>query len=164
MRLTLTIAAIGLLVCVPAAGQAKEAKPEASLSITPNRMQVKVGQEVLIKIQVHKVKDLFGAPFYLVYDPHRLEAVRVSQGDFLKKDGKKTAFLNKIKKEKGRIIIGLTRLGAVGGVDGEGTLAIVAFKVLRTGRATLAFHEVDFKDSRQSSLPIRLETGLIEVK
>jgi Cohesin domain len=164
MRLILMIVAVGLLVCVPAAGSAKEAKPQASLSIIPKQIQAKVGQEILVKIQVYKVKDLFGAPFYLVYDPHRLEAVRVSQGDFLKKDGKKTAFLNKIKKEKGRIIIGLTRLGAVGGVDGEGTLAIVAFKVLRTGRATLAFHEVDFKDSHQSSLPIRLETGLIEVK
>jgi general secretion pathway protein D len=164
MRLTLTIVAVGLLVCVPATGPAKEAKPEAALSIVPKHVQVKVGQEVSIKIQVHKIMDLFGAPFYLVYDSHLLEAVSVSQGDFLKKDGKKTAFLNTIKKEKGRIIVGLTRLGTVGGVDGEGTLAVVAFKALQAGRATLSFQEVDLKDSHQSSLPVRLETGLIEVK
>lgn len=164
MRPLPVILVAGFLLCLPGLVRAKEAKPEASLSIIPKQMQVKVGQEVLVEIQVHKARDLFGAPFYLIYDPHRLEAVRVSQGDFLRKDGKKTAFLNAIKKEKGRIIIGLTRLGAVGGVDGEGTLAIVAFKALQAGRATLSFQEVDLKDSHQSSLSVSLETGLIEVK
>jgi general secretion pathway protein D len=164
MRLTLTIVAVGLLLCLPGPVRAKEAKPEASLSIIPKQMQVKVGQEVLVEIQVHKVKDLFGAPFYLVYDPHRLEAVKVSQGDFLRKDGKKTAFLNSIKKEKGRIIVGLTRLGAVGGVDGDGTLAVVAFKALQAGRAKLSFDAVDFKDSHQATLPVHLETGWVEVQ
>lgn len=164
MRLTPVIFTAGLLLCFPGTVRAKEAKSEASLSIFPKHVQVMVGQEVSIKIQVHKIKDLFGTPFYLVYDPHLLEAVRVSQGDFLKKDGKKTAFLNTIKKKKGRVIIGLTRLGAVGGVDGEGTLAVVAFKALQAGRATVSFQEVDLKDSHQSSLPVRLETGLIEIK
>ena len=164
MRPALIILAAGLLLCSADTVSAKEAKPEASLSIFPRQTQVKAGQEVSIKVQVHKVKDLFGAPFYLVYDPHLLEAVKVSEGDFLKKDGKKTAFLKSVKKEKGRIIVGLTRLGAVGGVDGEGTLAVVVFKALRAGRSKVSFDDVDFKDSHQSSLAVRIDTGSIDVK
>jgi len=163
MRWTLIILSVGLLFCYSNSVFAQEAKPEASLSIQPKQMKVTVDQEFSVKVQVHKVKDLFGAPFYLLYDPKLLDVKKVSQGDFLKKDGKKTAFLFKTDKQKGKIIVGLTRLGPVGGMEGEGTLVIVSFKALQAGHANVTFDQVDFKDSHLTTIPIQMKTGLIDV-
>ncbi len=153
-----------VLVLLPIIVNGKEAKPTASLSISPKQIEVKVGQEVSITIQIREAKDLFGAPFYLLYDPDLLEVVKVSEGDFLKKDEKKTAFLHKVDKQKGRIIVGLSRLGNIIGVNGRGTLVSITFKAIRAGRAALSFQKVDFKNSRLVSLPVRAEIGSIEVE
>ncbi len=159
-----TVIVTAILALLPIIGNGEEAKPTASLSILPEQAKVKVGQEVSLTIQVREAKNLFGAPFYLLYDPHLLQVVKVSEGDFLKKDGKKTAFLHKVDKQKGRIIVGLSRLGNVTGVNGNGTLVSVRFKATLAGRAALSFQKVDFKDSRLMHLPVLVGSGSIEVK
>lgn len=135
----------------------------AFLSISPMEAKVKVDQEVTLQIEAQEAEDLFGAPFYLNYDPHFLKAVRLTEGDFLKKDGQKTAFLYRISEEKKRIVIGLTRLGKIAGVSGHGVLALVTFKAQRAGRAVLSFEKVDFKNSRQESIQVRYQTDSIEI-
>jgi general secretion pathway protein D len=163
MKWALNIFAVVFLACGSESVFAQAAKPDASLSIQPKQIKIKVGQEFSVKVEVQKVQDLFGAPFYLLYDPKLLDVLKVTQGDFLKKDGKKTAFLFRADKPKGKIIVGLTRLGPVGGMEGEGTLVVVVFKALQAGHANLTFDRVEFKDSHLTTIPLRIQTGSIDV-
>jgi general secretion pathway protein D len=142
----------------------KDIEKVAQLSISPKESRAKVGREVIIQIKVQEGKDLFGAPFYLVYDPKLLEVLKVSQGEFFKKDGKRSAFLQKVDPKAGRIIIGQTRMGKVEGMDGKGTLVLVTFKALHKGKAALSFENVDFRNSRLSSLEVHTQPAVIDVE
>jgi len=160
----LLIISAGLLFIFAGSVYGKDSEKVAQLSISPKEARTKVGREVSIQIDVQEGKDLFGAPFYLIYDPKLLKVVKVSQGDFFKKDGKRSAFLQKVDPKSGRIIIGQTRLGNVGGMNGKGTLVLVTFKTVHAGKASLSFESVDFRDSRLSSLEVHTQTAVIEVE
>jgi general secretion pathway protein D len=163
MKRNLMITAI-LLVFVAASIIDADAEQAAELSISPSLARTRIGREVSIRVEVREGKDVFGAPFYLIYDPNLLEVVQVSQGDFFKKDGKQSAFLQKVDSKAGRIIIGQTRMGKVGGMTGTGTLVKVTFKAVHRGKASLSLDNVDFRNSRLSSLEVHTQPGVIEVK
>ena len=147
---------------LPAAGNGQD-KPAVFLSIHPKEVKLKIGREVTIRVEVHGAKDLFGAPFYLLYNPKALEVLKVNEGAFLKQDGKNTTFLHKVDKEKGWIVIGLTRLGDIGGVSGKGTLVTMTFRALWPGRAIFSFEKVDFRDSRLNVLTVQLSAARVEI-
>lgn len=155
---------ISILLLLPITVNGQGPKQSTLVFIAPKQAPVRVGQTTTIQIEVREAKDLFGAPFHLLYDPHLLEVVKVSEGDFLKKDGAKTVFLYKVDKEQGRIIVGLSRLGNAAGISGNGTLVSITFQTLRAGRVVLSFERVDLKDSRQGSLPVRSQTAGIEIR
>jgi len=153
-----------LLVFVAASIIGADAEQAAELSISPSLARTRIGREISIRVEVREGKDVFGAPFYLIYDSKLLEVVKVSQGDFFKKDGKQSAFLQKVDPKAGRIIIGQTRMGKISGLDGRGSLVLVTFKAVRKGKASLSFDNVDFRDSRLATLKVQARPAVIEVE
>ena len=96
-----------------------------------------------LRIDAEKVTDLAGWQFDLTFDPDVLEAVEVSEGDFLKKGGGTTFF------QKGTIdnaagkITGLSAaLISKGGVIGTGVLLSVVS--LRRQKGTAKWHCTTF--------------------
>lgn len=156
------LAAFWVLFAINANG--KDEKPAASLSVIPGQSQVQVGQAVTIQIEVRSAQDLFGAPFYLNYDPRVVEVTKISDGGFLKNGGKQAGFIYKVDATKGRIIVGSTLLGKGHGVSGDGMLANVTFKAIGPGSATLSFWKVDFRNSRNISMPVSSHRGTIEAR
>ena len=112
----------------------------AALKIAPDSINITSNQPFTMNINIEDVADLYGASLDLVFDSSKLMVVKVEEGDFLKQAAASTSFLNKIDNEQGRVIIGMSRLGQVSGVNGTGTLVVavaqnaVQFVVLSSDR------------------------------
>jgi hypothetical protein len=151
-------------------GQAPVTPPDLPLdgsvpevTIQPQQLTAQVGDQLTVHIMVSNVTNLFGAPFYLGYDPFRLAVVSAAEGDFLKNDGQSSVFLDSIDASKGLVVIGASRLGAVGGVSGSGSLAVVTFKATASGPVTLTLQNVDFRDASLTKIPVILQPGHIQI-
>jgi general secretion pathway protein D len=114
---------------------------------------VKVGQEFAAEAALGEVTNLYGASINLSYDPNLVEFVRVSEGGFLKQDGKSTSFMHAVNAAEGRVTIGMTRLGGVGGVSGSGSLFTATFKAKGEGTAAIGFQDATLKDPALATIP-----------
>lgn len=135
----------------------------STLKLQSTSQGTQVGDQFILSIEADHVKDLFSAPFYLKYDPLLLEFIGLTEGKFLKQDGKPTVFIYSVDPNTGQVIVGLSRLGDVGGISGSGVLALVTFKAKNPGTATVAFQNVDFRDIRLEPVNIISEGGEIRV-
>ncbi|HOC53333.1 MAG TPA: stalk domain-containing protein, partial [Caldisericia bacterium] len=124
---------------------------------------VDLNSELEVKIKVNDVANLYGFGFTLKYDKEYLDLIDVVEGDFLKKDGVATLFLKNIDKEKGVVIIGVSRISKVNGVSGDGTLLIAKFKALKIGKVKLDLSDVVFKDPELNQLRFSLEINEVEI-
>lgn len=136
----------------------------ATLSFSPEKAKVAVGDRIEIEIKVSGARDLFGAPFHIVFPADLLEILKVEERTFLKKGEKQTAFLQKVDGQQGEIMIGLTRLGKTGGVDGEGALITLSLRAKKSGSATLSFRKVDFRDSQMNPLQVSARSARIVIE
>ncbi|UCH47055.1 MAG: general secretion pathway protein GspD [Betaproteobacteria bacterium] len=88
--------------------------------------QAKVGETFDVWLWVNAAEPVNAMAAQLGFDPAVLEAVKVSEGDFLNRDGTATAFTHRID-PSGRVLLRNVR-GVAGGVAGDGLLAKVTFR------------------------------------
>lgn len=111
------------------------------------------GMEFTAELRVKGVEDLFGFEVRLDYDSSALEILSIDEGDFLKSDGIST-FFNTIKEDDKLVGAFSTRLGAdVTGVEGEGALLRVSFKVLRVDKLEVTA-QVKLSDSNAEEIEV----------
>ena len=121
-----------------------------ALSQTP----IHAGDSFTLDIRAENVSDMAGWQFDIAFDPAVLEAIDVSEGDFLKSDGG-TAFFQSgsIDNAAGKIIgLSSARLSAQG-VNGIGTLLQVRFKAKSVGETQLALGKFQFGSATGNSIP-----------
>lgn len=123
---------------------------------------VKVDQEFTAGVSLSDVTNLYGVSLNLSYDPALFEFVTVTEGGFLKQDGKSTSFMHAVNAAEGRVTVGMTRLGGVGGVSGSGGLFSAVFKAKGEGTAIITPQDGALKDPVLATIPSTL-TG-VEVK
>jgi general secretion pathway protein D len=113
-----------------------------------------VGQQFTLEIKISEVKDLATAPFVLTYDPALVDFVAISEGAFMKTDGKATTFGSIADSVGGSVAVTLSRTAGNGGVSGGGTLATASFRAKKQGSASFAFKNAAFGTSNGSALNI----------
>ncbi|HEX5773372.1 MAG TPA: cohesin domain-containing protein, partial [Geomobilimonas sp.] len=126
---------------------APAAAPEPPQRIMLNLLApptVKVNDQFRVEIKVSDAKDLYNAPFTLVYDPLFLDFVGIEEGPFLKSDGKPTLFKTSLDANGGQVAVTLGRVGDVPGVTGAGTIVTAIFKAKNQGPASLGFLNANF--------------------
>lgn len=144
------------------AQNSEQGKAAVRVSITSSA--VVVGEEIQVQIAVSGVQELFSAPFYFYYDPAMLSLESMSEGDFLRQDGRSTTFLKSMSPALGRVIVGLSRMGAVPGVSGSGTLVTVTLKAKAPGHAVISLANANFKDPALNTLPVQTSAGEVEIR
>ncbi|MFH1026500.1 MAG: cohesin domain-containing protein, partial [Pseudomonadota bacterium] len=115
-----------------------------------------IGQQFGVDIKVTGVTDLANATLVLTYDPIFVEFVSMTEGPFLKKDGKPTTFSSKADAAGGAVSVGLLRVSGSGGVSGGGVMATAMFRAKNQGPASFAFRNVAFSTANgaaQNILP-----------
>jgi hypothetical protein len=122
------------------------------------------GEKFTVQVKIDNGSNIFAVPFDIKYDPGILEVTGLYEGSYLKKDGGQTSFLTSMNRDKGKISVGLTRLGRIGGASGSGTLMSIGFSALKSGTTFLSFENGKPMDSRLNILPVRFARGRIEVQ
>ena len=121
---------------------------------TFSKTPIHTGDTFTFDIRAEDVIDLAGWQFDIVFNPTILEAVNVTEGNFLKTDGGTTFFQSgSIDNASGKI----TGLSAIRlsdpGVSGTGLLLQVRFKAKSAGETELTLHNFQFGDITGESFP-----------
>jgi hypothetical protein len=132
---------------------------QTGVSFNPPVMESpNVAQQFTINIDITNATDVFGYQIAITFDPTALSYVSVQNGEFLAGSiGPPTLPPNV---EDGEIKFGATLLGAVPGVNGDGTLATVTFEVVAVKTSTLGL-DVKIIDSNDQRLDLVTEAGTI---
>ncbi|HPP42966.1 MAG TPA: stalk domain-containing protein [Caldisericia bacterium] len=100
-----------------------------------------------VPVIISNVKDLYGFSFHIEFEPEFVSIESIDEGDFLKKDKNETFFLYKVDNERREIIIGASRKSKISGVNGDGNLIFIKFKLKTNNKTFFNFKEVSLKDS-----------------
>ena len=121
---------------------------------TFSQTPIHTGDTFTLDIRAENVTDLAGWQFDIAFDPALLEAINVSEGNFLKTDGGSTFFQSgSIDNAAGKITgLNAARLSTQG-VNGTGTLLQVRFKAKATGQTELALRNFEFAASTGDTIP-----------
>ena len=127
------------------------------LSKTP----IHIGDTFTLDVLAENVVDLAGWQFDIAFDPSRLEALDVSEGDFLKTGGESTFFQSgRIDNANGKITgLSAARL-AERGASGSGSILQVKFKAKSEGETRLALQNFLFGSITEESIP----AGPLEIR
>ena len=155
---------------VPSLSESTAAPKPAPAAIQRSLLQiaapstVPVGQQFSIDVKINDVKDLANAPFVLTYDPVFVDFVSISEGPFMKGDGKPTTFSGKSDAATGTVNITLLRPTGNSGVTGGGTLATVLFKAKNKGPSSFAFKNSLFTSSTGAALSILPFSTAVDIR
>jgi general secretion pathway protein D len=121
-----------------AEGEGEEPPVAVVLNMLPSNSAPAVGEVVTIQVQIFQAQNVVSTPFKLKFDASHLEYVAGAQGPFLAAAGGNVSFLAGLDSQQpGVLSVGLAILAADagGGVDGNGSLCTLSFRVLE-GAAT----------------------------
>ena len=115
---------------------------------------IHAGDTFTLSISAENVFDLAGWQFDIAFDPAALEAIEVSEGNYLKADGGATFFQSgSIDNAAGKITgLSAARLSAEG-LSSTGTLLQVRFKAKSAGETELALQNFQFGSITGDSIP-----------
>ena len=115
---------------------------------------IHVGDIFTLDISAKDVFDLAGWQFDITFDPAALEAINVSEGDFLKTDSVNTLFQSGSIDNAAGKIGGLSAIRlSTQGVTGTGTVLQVTFKAKSPGETELALQNFEFADITGQHIP-----------
>ena len=119
-----------------------------------SKTPIHTGDTFTLDILAENITDFAGWQFDIVFDSTILEAINVSEGDFLKTDGGTTFFQGgSIDNAAGKIGgLNAARLSTQG-VNGTGVLLQVRFKAKSAGETELALRNFEFAASTGDSIP-----------
>ncbi len=120
------------------------------LKIVPQADTCKPGEVFKVELKAEEAKNLYGCQFDLKFDKELVEVVSVNEGSFLKQDGASTFFVTPKIGDGVIKDIGATRIQTQTGMNGNGVLAVIYFKVkegVETGKVRFAIENVLLKDS-----------------
>ena len=116
--------------------------------------RIHIGDTFTLDIRAENVFDLAGWQFDIAFDPSRLEALDVNEGDFLKSDGGTTFFQSgRIDNAAGKITGLIAGRISEGGVSGSGSVLQVSFKAKSEGETELALQNFLFGSASKESIP-----------
>ena len=121
---------------------------------TFSKTPIHIGDTFTLDIRAANITDLAGWQFDITFDPVALEAIEVSEGDFLKTNGGSTFFQGGSIDNAAGEITGLSaaRLSTQG-VTGTGTILQVRFKAKSAGETELALQKFQFGSTTGDSIP-----------
>ncbi len=121
--------------------------------------------DVDFDISIEKAQNLYGFQFDLQFDPNVLEAVSVTEGDFLKSIGGSTSFMKpSIDNSAGVIKSVVASRMSQGEVDGAGVLATIRFRFKRAGTCPIEFTLVKLSNEQFQPIPFAYANGSITLK
>ncbi len=113
---------------------------QAGLRIEPGTQQQQMGSTFPVTIVLSQGEDIASVPIQISYDPKLFQFAKVTNGDFLAKDGQNVALVYRDDPATGRLQITAQRTPGSQGITGDGTVFNLTFtaKAKGTGAISIA--------------------------
>ncbi|MBZ5490718.1 MAG: type II and III secretion system protein [Acidobacteriia bacterium] len=121
--------------------QQQTLKPgQVGLRLEPGALQQGVGSSFPMTVMLSQGEDIASIPIQISYDPKVFQFVKVTNGDFLAKDGQNVALVYRDDPATGRLQITAQRPPGSQGITGDGTVFNLTFtaKAKGTGAISIA--------------------------
>jgi hypothetical protein len=103
------------------------------------------GNRLDLDIRLTSVTNVSSMAFDLTFNPNSLSYVMFSEGTFFNQDGEAVSVLVD-ENPAGRLIVGVARLGDVGGVSGTGVALTLTFNGVSNGGSSMGFENSTLLD------------------
>ncbi len=135
----------------------QESTPKAKVFIYPASNTVNPGDILKRTVELENIGNTFYTAFDITYDPNIIEYIDSGEGSFLNRNGIDATYFQVALQDgkQGRITVGLTRLGKIGDVSGNGALLSLTFRAVSTGSSSLVFaNPKSFKNSNNQGVTV----------
>ena len=120
---------------------------------------------MVLEVQVGNAYDVGSVPFHLRYNKDVLQYIPpATEGPFMSADGANTVILASDTGGGGEIVVGLSRMGAVQGAAGAGSLAIFRFQAINAGDCGFVFTGASVKSPQARNLPATFAAASVQVE
>ncbi|MBI4975146.1 lamin tail domain-containing protein [Candidatus Peregrinibacteria bacterium] len=157
----------GEILGTPLSANSAYAGQGATVSILPPDIKANKGDTVKFSVDINEVANLYAYGFEFNYDSQVLSFVSATESNFLKVDGKPTAFNSGLQDgQEGTLVVGGARLvNPPNGVDGSGKLFEVSFKIKDTTATSTAvnFGANSFLSDASGDTPVKLKGTNISI-
>jgi adhesin HecA-like repeat protein len=139
-----------------AAMTASAAEPTLAISASAN--PAVQGSSITLNVLISDISDLFGYQFSFNFNPAVLQATAVTEGSFLAGGGTTFSDPGTIDNTAGSIsFVANSLIGALPGVSGSGSLALISFNVTSVGSSLLSFSDALFLDANLADITVTLQ-------
>ena len=107
---------------------------------------------LMLALEAREVDSVYGVFFDLSFPPSVLDFQSADAGSFLTAGGSDISL--QVAEQDGNLVVGITRLGLVGGVSGSGTVLTLTFQVVGGGSGQLAFSRNGALDSNGGNVDL----------
>ncbi|MBM3303953.1 MAG: hypothetical protein FJY76_02560, partial [Candidatus Aenigmarchaeota archaeon] len=107
------------------------------VNVTPGYAGVILGDGFSINITIDSPVTVYAFDVVLLFNSTIMNAVSITEGNFLKKDGASTFSTNSTNNTKGRVNLAVTRIGTQNGISGTGNLATITFNATKAGTGSI---------------------------
>lgn len=117
-----------------------------------------------MELTVGDVKNLALAEISVTFDPEIVSFQNITEGGFLRSDGRPTSFLFSVNSKTGKVDISVSRVGMDKGVTGSGTLAFLVFQGKKAGSSALNVKVNKLQNVDRGNLDHRVAGATLTVK
>jgi hypothetical protein len=128
--------------------------------LAPRNLKVNPGERFVVKVQASADRPISHLPLALSYDPAVLAVEQVERGAFPVE-----AQILADASRPGEVVIGASRLGEVPGVTGQGTVARITFRAVRSGSTRIDVSRSKALDAElRPVVPVRVRPVEVAVR
>ena len=111
---------------------------QVGLRLEPGSQQQQVGSTFPVSIVLSQGEDIASVPIQINYDPKLFQFAKVTNGDFLAKDGQNVALVYRDDPATGRLQVTAQRTPGSQGITGDGTVFNLTFTAKAKGTGTIS--------------------------
>ena len=141
--------------------QTQSVLPSDSIMAADFVNQIYENQTFSVGVHLNTSNLTYAAEFSLYFNSSVLEAVNVTEGDFLNKDSASTYAIINVNNTEGRITFSDTRIETQAGVNGSGILANITFRAKINGSSILNLGNASLSDSNLTLLNASIVDGSV---
>jgi general secretion pathway protein D len=127
---------------------------QVGLRLDPGTMQQQNGSTFPMTIQLSHGEDIASVPIQISYDPRLFQFVKVTNGDFLAKDGQNVALVYRDDPTTGKLQITAQRTPGAQGISGDGAVFNLTFTAKAKGTGVISIAVPGARNSKNQPMDV----------
>jgi general secretion pathway protein D len=127
---------------------------QVGLRLDPGTLQQQVGGTFPVTIVLSHGEDIASVPIQLSYDPRLFQFVKVTNGDFLAKDGQNVALVYRDDPTTGKLQITAQRTPGAQGISGDGAVFNLTFTAKAKGTGVISIAVPGARNSKNQPMDV----------